>query len=156
MAFLNVSLLKWTFVSLLALPAAEVICFLLVAAFIGWFRAGMLFVATSLLGIILLMRSGRRDLSRLADAIRRDGIGALHLNTPGVANVTGAVLLIIPGFLTDFLGAALMVPSWRDWFGRTLVKAAGPRGGVIDLAPGEWHQLSDPDHSRPGKEPSER
>jgi UPF0716 family protein affecting phage T7 exclusion len=64
MAFLNASLLKWAFVGLLALPAAEVICFLLVAAFIGWFRAGVLFLATSLLGITLLMRSGGTGLER--------------------------------------------------------------------------------------------
>ncbi len=145
------SLVKWTFIGLIALPAAELICFVLVAAAVGWLWAGLLLVMTSALGIALLRQSGGRDLTRLADALRDNGLAALQLSTPGVARMLGAALLVIPGFLTDVLGAALLVPTSRRWIGGWLVKAVrrpqqDPR--VIELAPGEWHQLTEPERSR--------
>jgi UPF0716 protein FxsA len=156
------SLVKWAFIGLLMLPAAEIVGFLLVAALIGWLRAVILFIATSVIGVMLLRRSGRRDLARLVDALRTDGISALHLDAPGVATMLGAILLIIPGFITDVLGGALFVPAFRRWASRALATARtrahdrnkrrdrlhdpGPQHDVIDLEPGEWHQI--PDHTR--------
>jgi len=60
------SLVKWTLIGLLVLPAAELFAFFLVAALIGWLWAAGLFIATSILGALLLRRFGRADLDRLA------------------------------------------------------------------------------------------
>jgi UPF0716 protein FxsA len=160
------SLAKWAFIGLLVLPAAEIVGFLLVAALIGWLWAGILFVATSVMGVMLLKRSGRRDLARLFDALRTDGVSALHLDSPGVASMLGTILLIIPGFITDILGGALFVPTFRRWaFGalataknrkknRDQMRDHGPQHNVIDLEPGEWHQI--PDHNRASRRKSSR
>jgi UPF0716 family protein affecting phage T7 exclusion len=118
------SLVKWTFIGLLVLPAAEIVGFLLVAAWIGWLWAGILFVATSVIGVMALKRSGRRDLARLADALRTEGILALHIDAPGLATMLGAILLIIPGFITDVLGGALFVPALRRWMAVGLIVGA--------------------------------
>jgi len=145
------SLVKWIFIGLVGLPAAELICFLLVAAVVGWLWAAMLLVATSALGIVLLKQSGRRDLARLGDMLRSDGVAGLQLRTPEVANTLGAALLLVPGFLTDVLGAALLVPIGRRWVAAALAKAAArPQrvAGVIELAPGEWHHMTDPEPPR--------
>jgi UPF0716 protein FxsA len=123
------SLVKWIFIGLLGLPAAELICFLVVAAVVGWLWAAILLITTSALGVVLLKQSGRRDLARLADRLRSDGLAGLQLRSPEVANTLGAALLVVPGFLTDVLGAALLV-------------------GVIELAPGEWHHVADPEPPR--------
>jgi len=74
------SLVKWTIIGLLVLPAAELFAFFLVAALIGWFWAAGLFIATSIVGVLLLRRFGRADLGRLRTAFARDGIRALHLD----------------------------------------------------------------------------
>jgi UPF0716 protein FxsA len=149
------SLVKWAFIGLLVLPAAEIFGFLLVAALIGWLWAGIAFVATSVMGVLLLKRSGRRDLARLADALRNDGIAALHLESPGMASMLGTILLVFPGFITDVLGGALFVPAFRRWAAAALARTAkkrnrkrnhGPQDSIIDLEPGEWHQI--PDQSR--------
>jgi UPF0716 protein FxsA len=154
------SLVKWAFIGLLVLPAAEMIGFLLVAALIGWLWAGIAFVATSVMGVILLRRSGRRDLARLADALRNDGIFALHLDSPGVAPVLGAILLVFPGFITDILGGALFVPVLRRWAAGALAKAAkktdrGRQDNIIDLEPGEWHAIPHQDRANRRKSKSE-
>jgi UPF0716 protein FxsA len=151
------SLVKWTFIALIGLPAAEIVGFLVVAAWIGWLRAGIAFLATSVLGVILLRRRGRRDLARLVDALRNDGISALRLDSPAAATMLGTILLVLPGFITDVLGAALFVPALRRWAAAALAHAVhessnrrghAPRDHVIDLEPGEWHRVPDRSRSR--------
>jgi UPF0716 protein FxsA len=153
------SLVKWTFIGLAALPAAEFLALILVAALIGWLWTAALFVATSVVGVLLLRKSGRADLDRVRNAFAHDGIRAIHLETPGVAPVIGGILLIFPGFITDILGAALYVPPLRRWAARMLAER-GRRTGrrrdehVIDLEPGEWRHL--PDQRRRRRKPRDR
>lgn len=154
------SLVKWTLIGLLVLPAAELLAFFLMAALIGWFWAAGLFIATSIVGVLLLRRFGRADLDRLRTAFARDGIRALHLETPGVATMLGGILLIFPGFITDLLGAALLLPAVRRWAAAKFATFARssrrtPRDDhVIELEPGEWHQI--PDRGRRRRRKSKR
>ena len=155
-----ISLVKWTLIGLLVLPAAELLAFFLMAALIGWFWAAGLFIATSIVGVLLLRRFGRADLDRLRTAFARDGIRALHLETPGMATMLGGILLIFPGFITDLLGAALLLPAVRRWAAAkfaTLARSSRrtPRDDrVIELEPGEWHQI--PDRGRRRRRKSKR
>ena len=139
------SLVKWAFIGLLLLPVLEVAVFLAVAALVGWLVAGILFLATSVLGVAVLRRFGRRDLARLAEALASDGIRALHLETPGLAKMVAAILLVFPGFITDVLGAALFIPQFRRWSAGVLRKSArrsrARRENILDLEPGEWRQI---------------
>ena len=154
------SLVKWTLIGLLVLPAAELFAFFLMAALIGWVWAAGLFIATSIVGVLLLRRFGRADLDRLRSAFARDGIRALHLETPGMATMLGGILLIFPGFITDLLGAALLLPTVRRWAAARFATFARssrrtPRDDrVIELEPGEWHQI--PDRGRRRRRKSKR
>ena len=146
------SLVKWAFIGLLVLPAAELVAFVVVAALIGWLRAAALFVATSVVGVLVLRRSGRSNLARLRAAFAQDGIRAVHLETPGMATMLGGILLVFPGFITDVLGTALFLPAVRRWAAGALASAQRRHGArddrVIDLEPGEWQQISDQTHAR--------
>jgi UPF0716 protein FxsA len=149
------SLVKWAFIGLLVLPAAELAAFLLVAAMIGWLRTAVLFIATSVIGVMLLRRSGRSNLERLRAAFVQNGLRAVHLETPGVAAMLGGILLVFPGFITDALGAALFVPPLRRWFTGALARNVEARRRrqrederIIDLDPGEWRQLPDQGRGR--------
>jgi UPF0716 protein FxsA len=124
-----------------------------VAAVIGWLWTAALFVATSVLGVLLLRKSGRADLDRARNAFARDGLRAIRLETPGVAPVIGGILLVFPGFITDILGAALYVPPLRRWAAGKLAERARRAERrrderVIDLEPGEWHHLPNPRRRR--------
>jgi UPF0716 protein FxsA len=146
------SLVKWAFIALLALPAAEIALFLILAALIGWFWTSILFVATSALGIFLLRHSGRSDLARVADGLAKGGLRGVNRNTQALANVLGAFLLILPGFITDLAGAALFVPAVRRWAARAMTGTAQkprPGDGVIDLEPGEWRRIPEKKRGRP-------
>jgi UPF0716 protein FxsA len=143
------SLVKWGFIGLLALPAAELAVFLAVAALVGWLAAAMLFVATSVVGMLLLRHSGRDNLERLRAAFAQEGLRGVHLETPGVAAMLGGILLVFPGFITDVLGAALFLPPARRWLVGVLSRSIRARRRqsqdhrIIDLEPGEWRPLPD-------------
>jgi UPF0716 protein FxsA len=143
------SLVKWVLIGLLMLPVAEIVAFLLVARLAGWFGAIALFVATSIVGVILLRRTGRGDLERLRGALASDASRALHLQSPGTATMVGGILLVFPGFITDLVGAALFVPPLRRWIVAAVAKLARkrrrppPDTRIIDLEPGEWRQIPD-------------
>ena len=146
------SVVKWAFIGLLALPAAEIALFLILAALIGWLWTTTLFVATSVLGLFLLRRSGRRDLARVADGLAKGDLRGVSRNAQGLANVIGAFLLILPGFITDLAGAALFIPPVRRWAARVIAptrRKPKPRDGVIDLEPGEWSRIPEKKRGRP-------
>ena len=153
------SLVKWTFVGLLLLPAAELVVLLLATATIGWFWTVVLLLGASLTGVYLLRRTGRGDFDRLRAAFAQDGLRAIHLETPGFATMLGAILLVIPGFIPDIVGAALFVPAFRRWAVGTIGRAARQRPQdpmVIDLEPHEWRQLPEPGKKRRRKPKGER
>jgi UPF0716 protein FxsA len=143
-------LVKWGFIALLALPAAEIAVFILMALAIGWLWTLILFLATSFVGLLVLKHAGRADLARLRSSLGRQGAGTIQLATPNLAVVIGGILLVFPGFITDVLGALLLLPPVRRWAGATIGRALGMRSGppsrgraVIDLPPDQWHQVPD-------------
>jgi UPF0716 protein FxsA len=142
------SLVKWAFIGVILLPLAEFAAFLAVALTIGWFWAAILFVATSAVGVLVLRRIGRADFERVHNAFRTGGLRAIHLDTPGLASLAGGILLVLPGFITDVLGALLFVPPIRRWVRATIGRAAKKRRAardpsLVDLTPDEWHHVSD-------------
>lgn len=144
------SLVKWGFIGLFLLPLAELAAFAAVASMIGWFWSFCLFLATTGLGFALIRRSGRRDFDRLRDTWRRNGIRAVHLDSPGAGPLLGGILLAFPGFITDVLGLLLLVPAVRRRLRARFARASnGQRRQntntttVVDLTPKEWRQVSD-------------
>ena len=142
------SLVKWGFIGLFLLPVAEMAAFVAVAITVGWFWAACLFLATTIPGLLILRRSGRGDIDRFREAFRRDGIRAIHLESPGLGPILGGILLVFPGFITDVLGALLLVPAVRRKLRGLLADAREARRrqrdpAVVDLTPKDWHQVSE-------------
>jgi UPF0716 protein FxsA len=141
------SLVKWAFIGVLLLPAAEFAAFVLVALAIGWLLAALLFLGTTAAGLLMLRRAGRRDFDRFRSTLGAQGIRAINLDTPGLATMLGGILLILPGFITDVAGALLLWPLTRRLIAAAIGRAvkkqrAARQPDVIDLAPDEWHQIS--------------
>jgi UPF0716 protein FxsA len=142
------SLVKWAFIGVLLLPAAEFVAFALVALAIGWLWAALLFLGTTAIGLLVLRRAGRRDFDRFRSTLGAQGIKSINLETPGLATMMGGILLVLPGFITDVAGALLLLPLTRRFIGAAFARAvkkqrATSKPDVIDLAPDEWHQISE-------------
>ena len=130
---------KWLLAALLALPLAELTAFVIVAVAIGLLWAVALQIACSLIGLTVLRRAGGAHISRLRIALDQGSVSALNADGSGTLTLLAGILLLIPGFITDVLGFALLLGT-----ALRSDKAAPARDGVIDLAPEQWRQIDDP------------
>jgi UPF0716 protein FxsA len=105
--------------ALIAVPLIEVFVFIEVGEAIGWLGALLLLIGTSLLGAQLLRIQGRAAIERLqlAAAGQRPTADAA---IDGALGFLGAMLLLIPGFVTDALGALLLLAPTRRLVRRRL------------------------------------
>ncbi len=133
---------KWVLMAILVLPFAELAAFVAVAAAIGFAWALLLVVATSLFGGMVLRHAGGNHIARMKVALGSGNISALQADGTGSLVLLAGVLLVIPGFITDAIGALLLLAP----LGAALRRgppAAAP-DGVLDLEPEQWHQVPDP------------
>jgi UPF0716 protein FxsA len=142
-------LVKRIAILVLLLPAAEVAAFLLVVWAIGFLPALGLMILTSAAGGVVLSHAGRGRIARLGGAIGRRGIAGVAAEGNGVTLAVAGILLVLPGFITDLIGAGLLIGPIRRWLAAAIGRAVrvpraesgAPR--VIDLAPDEWRSLPD-------------
>jgi UPF0716 protein FxsA len=133
--------------------AAEFCAFALVVSYLGLSGALLLGLATTVIGFSLLRRLGRDAASNLRQVFGGEGLVLQQgkLLDGGFA-AFGAVLLILPGFLSDLIGLALSAPSIRFWLADRLKgkKATHPfepaysRDQIIDLGAQEWRRVDEP------------
>lgn len=131
---LLMGLLVWTL--------AEIVAFVLVVHQIGWTGAILLQILISIVGFRMLRDLGVKAGENLRRVFERTtpGDGAmLH----GMLATLGAVLMIVPGFVSDLVGMALSAPSLRQMLARRFGgKTRQPAThDMIDLAPHEWSRL---------------
>ncbi len=145
------------FVTYLALwLGAELVAFAAVVHLIGFAGAILVCILTSLAGLSTLRRVGLSAILRLRQAVARRTSEQSGLSREAVLDGTlaglGAVLLILPGFVSDLVGLALAAPSVRFWITEKLKlgefgqlgngRPAAPR--AIKLAPPEWSRHDGP------------
>nr|WP_165779760.1 FxsA family protein [Mesorhizobium sanjuanii] len=150
---------------LLALPLLEIAGFVVVGRQVGALATVGLVLASSVAGMLLLRHQGFGVMARVRaemDAGRDPSRQLAH----GAMIVLAAILLIIPGFITDIFAVLLLLPmvrdlAWRLLKGRIVVAtdfgAGGfrtrPRDKVIDLDDGDYSRGDDykrgPDHNSP-------
>jgi UPF0716 protein FxsA len=127
----------------------EFLTFSLVAQAIGLSGAIFAMLATSLAGALLLHRIGagaRQDLfAMLGPRGEQPGWFAPDRLRAGVLASVGAMLLILPGFLTDSVGL-LLVARAAQTRRPSGAKAPSKNDDVIELSPRDWRQLDETDH----------
>jgi len=134
---------KWLLFALLALPAAELAAFILVGLFIGFGRAVILQLAISFIGMAVLRFGGGTHISRVRVAMGTGDLNSLQADGAGFFTLLAGILLLIPGFITDIIGALLLIGPLRRLVGAALGRGGGNvrRDGVVDLEREEWRQV---------------
>ena len=94
---------------------AELVIFLLVAAWIGVGWTILATLLTGALGWILLARQGTKALTDLRERARSRQAPGRELGDAGLVAL-GGLLMVLPGFLTDLVGLLLLVPVTRRPF----------------------------------------
>lgn len=158
-----------TFPVLLALffivPLVEIFILIQMGGWIGVWPTVALVIFTAVLGAYLLRLQGFATLRRFQQSLDRGELPATQL-VEGFFLLLGGALLLTPGFFTDAIGFACLIPTTRVLMAQAVIKrgliqahsrssasehdGAGPASGAGDrrTIEGEWEREPDP----PGKD----
>jgi UPF0716 protein FxsA len=117
----------------IVVPIAELYVIIQVGEAIGVLWTIALLIVDSVLGSYLMRHQGRAAWRRFNETIAGGRVPAREA-IDGVLVVFGGALLLTPGFITDILGAVLLVPPTRALVRRLLVHRFA--GRIIVAAPG--------------------
>lgn len=137
---------KWLLLGVLALPFAELLTFIVVAANIGLAWTLALILAGSLCGMLVLRHAGGNHIARIKVALDDGGITAMQADSDGFLILLAGILLLVPGFITDMFGLVLLLAPLRRGLTRLVGRGAAPAraDGVVDLEPEQWRHVPDP------------
>ena len=121
----------WLFALFLIVPLVEIGLFIQVGGWLGLWPTLGIVVLTALLGTVLVRRQGAAELARLRGSFERLSDPTRPL-AHGAMILASGLLLLTPGFFTDAVGFALLVPGVRD----ALMAAIGKRITVERLRMG--------------------
>jgi UPF0716 protein FxsA len=107
---------------LLLWPFAEIAGFVMVGREIGVLPTLGLIFFSSFVGFVLLRIQGLGILNRIRSEMDRGNVPGREL-IHGLMILLAGFLLIVPGFITDFLGLMLFIPAVRN----LVWSVAGPR-----------------------------
>lgn len=117
----------------LIVPIIEIYLLIKVGSWIGGIPTIASLVFLSLLGAYLMRTQGFRIIAEIRDQLSRGRLPAAQL-LDGAMVFVGGVLLMTPGFFTDFLGIFFLVPVTRRlikmWLGLWLQSRIS-RGGFV-------------------------
>ncbi|MDX8129319.1 FxsA family protein [Methylomonas sp. LW13] len=100
------------FIAFLIVPFVEIYVLLQVGGLIGAFPTILLVVFTAVLGAWLLRRQGFTTWQRFQSGLAQGEIPAYEM-IEGPILLVGGALLLTPGFFTDLLGFACLIPTLR-------------------------------------------
>ena len=135
----------WLLAAFIAVPLIEIALFIQVGGLIGLWPTLLIVVLTAVLGSWLVRNQGALALSQLRQSFSELDDPTRPLAHGAMIVLSGA-LLLTPGFFTDAVGFALLVPAVRDW----VMRQAGKRIQVqrFDMGGGAQPRRDPPRHPR--------
>jgi len=102
----------WLFLLFVVVPIVEIGLFIQVGGAIGLWPTVAIVVLTALAGTVLMRAQGIMTLNRLQNSLA-EGTNPTDPMAQGAMILVAGVLLLTPGFFTDALGFALLLPPVR-------------------------------------------
>jgi UPF0716 protein FxsA len=109
----------------IAVPVAEISVLIRVGSAIGLFNTIVFVIFTAVLGAYLVRQQGFATITKLQAETSAGRVPALQI-AEGVALLFAGAVLMTPGFITDAVGFALLVPPLRQaligWAAKNIFK----------------------------------
>ena len=140
----------------IVVPIAEIYVIIQVGQAIGILWTILLLIADSIIGARLLSWQGRRAWLRFQEAVAKGRVPHREV-MDGVLIIVGGAFLLAPGFITDIVGAILLIPPTRSLVRRVLARAIIARRFRVFRMAGGWpgsRPPRRPDPPRPTAYPS--
>jgi UPF0716 protein FxsA len=133
-------------------PLTEIYLIVQLGQVIGAWWTILLIIGSGILGSVLVRREGRRAWRALQEALSSGRMPAKEL-ADGALILVGGTLLITPGFLSDVVGLAVILPLTRPLSRRVLARVIGRRMTVMTTGPGRrpGHRQGDDGTDRTGR-----
>jgi len=140
--------------------------FILVGNLVGGLVTFLGIFITAFIGIALMKQQGASILRRWQANLSRGEVNTSALSS-GISLILGAVLMLLPGYVTDMAGLLCFIPGLRSLIGQVILSrlstnilssgfasrfttaAGGPSGFSEDKADEGWP------HTQPSSRPSE-
>ncbi len=129
-----------TFILIFLMPFLEIFLIIEIGQYFGAMNTIIMILATAILGAVLVRIEGLSTLSRIKSSVQSGELPTIELISGGIL-IISAVVLLMPGFITDVLGLVLMSPSLRrrvasiialKFFVRQETNSGADSGKVID------------------------
>ena len=147
----------WLLIAFIAVPLVEIALFIEIGGAIGLWPTLAVVVLTAVVGTVLLRRQGLAELDRLRAALDGRGDPSAPLVHGAMILFAGA-LLLTPGFFTDAVGFALLLPPVRAFIferirQRIIVRATARGDGAPpqpDIIEGDYEPVDPPERGASG------
>ena len=136
------------FFFIIVIPAIEIYLFIKIGGQIGALTTILLIFSTAILGVYYARYEGLNTLKSGFSQLSRNETPAYEVIS-GAAIAFAALLLIVPGFATDFFGFLLIFPISRKFifknFSKKFTKKKSEKNNFID---GDFEDIEDDDENR--------
>lgn len=105
-------MIGYLFLAFIVVPVVEIFMITQVASQLGWFSTIVLVIGVSLVGAMLVKREGLSVIRRVREATSKGKMPTNEL-ADGAMIFFASALMLTPGFITDFVGLALLIPPIR-------------------------------------------
>ena len=125
-------MLKWIIYLIIAIwMSLEVVLFNAVSPLLGVVGTLAWMLCTALAGLVLMRQQGLQSLIRVFAHLRSEVMPAREMMNMGMILV-GSVMLVLPGFFSDIMGALLLLPLVR---GVLLTLFRAQNSGIPEVNP---------------------
>ena len=103
----------------IAMPIVEIALLLRVGDAVGWAPTLLIVIATAVVGSGMLRQQGLATINKARQRLDAGELPAKQM-LEGMLIMVGGVLLLTPGFVTDFFGFLCLIPFTRQWLATRL------------------------------------
>ena len=127
----------------ISIPLIEIYLFIKVGSFIGAFNTISLILVTAIIGIVYARYEGFNTLKSGMSQLFKNQLPVYEIIS-GAALAFAALLLILPGFATDFIGLLLIFPLTRKlMFKKISTKYSKQNNKKQDFINGEFEDIDE-------------
>jgi len=132
------------FLLIISIPIIEIYLFIKIGSQIGAFYTISLIFITAFLGVLYARYEGFNTLKSGMSQMVKNEIPVYDIIS-GAALAFAALLLILPGFATDFLGLLIIFPLTRKLILKNVSNKHSPKSEKQDYINGEFEDIKEDD-----------
>ena len=136
-----------TIIFIISIPLIEIYLMIKVGSFIGAFNTIFLIFFTAIAGIYFARLEGLNALKSGIRQLVKNEIPIYEIIS-GATLAFAALLLIIPGFLTDIVGFLLIIPITRKFFIKAVSSKFKREKNNISIIEGEVEEIKNSDRNK--------